>query len=75
MILAFKTKFPDGTTTDFVNKILNGSKIHTLRQGERWQAGYFVHYGSRTAGCIYTTGCGKGVQGCKAGNNHRQWFC
>jgi hypothetical protein len=43
MILAFKKTFPDSTATDFENKILQGSKIHTLREGERWQEGYFIH--------------------------------
>ncbi len=43
MILAFKQTFPDGTATNYENKIIEGSKIHTLREGNRWQEGYFIH--------------------------------
>jgi len=39
MILGFKTKFQDGTLTDFEKKILSGQKIHTFREGERWKKG------------------------------------
>lgn len=43
MVLSFKTKFPDGTPTDFVRKILDGQKIHTLRAGTRWWSGDKIH--------------------------------
>lgn len=41
MILSFKTKFPNGTPTNFKEKILAGEKIHTLREDEhnRWHKG------------------------------------
>ena len=42
MILGFKEKFADGTPTNFVNKILKGEKIHSIRKGERWKAGTLI---------------------------------
>ena len=46
MILAFKTKFDDGTPTNFVEKILSGKKIHTIRGdvNSRWGKGRMINY-------------------------------
>lgn len=44
MILGFKTIW--ATTkkpTNFVELILSGEKIHTLRKGNRWKAGNMIH--------------------------------
>lgn len=45
MILGFKTHV-DGNETGFVDKILAGQKIHTLREDpdERWQVGMKIHF-------------------------------
>ena len=43
MILSFKTKFPNGKQTEFVPKILGGIKIHSLREGDRWKEGDYIH--------------------------------
>jgi hypothetical protein len=45
MILGFKTTFTDGTPTDFVEKILAGSKIHSLRKDphDRWRKSTHIH--------------------------------
>ena len=43
MILGFKTHFDDGVPTNFVEKILSGEKIHTLRQSNRWKTGMYLH--------------------------------
>jgi hypothetical protein len=50
MILNFSTELPDGTPTNFADKILAGNKIHTIRKGNRWKAGDLIHFstGSRT---------------------------
>lgn len=52
MILGFKTKivgsFPaygiEGDPTFFVEKILAGKKIHTLRMPGRWKVGNKIHF-------------------------------
>lgn len=51
MILSFKKNFPDKSPTGFVQKILSGQKIHSMRNGERWKAGHYIHMatGTRTA--------------------------
>lgn len=47
MILGFKTKFPWGKPTNFVEKITKQPeftpKIHTLREGDRWEPGKTIH--------------------------------
>lgn len=45
MILSFKKKFPWGTPTDFEQKILSGTKIHTIREDPhgRWKPGRKAH--------------------------------
>jgi len=43
MVLGFMTKFPDGTPTNFIQKIFEEEKIHTIRRGERWKAGMTIH--------------------------------
>ena len=50
MILGFKKRFEDGEPTNFKEKILAGEKIHSMREGYRWKAGYYIHmaYGVRT---------------------------
>lgn len=50
MILSFKQKFKDGTPTNFKEKILAGTKIHTLRESDRITEGMYLHmaYGVRT---------------------------
>ena len=46
MNLGFKTEFPDGTPTNFVQKILDGEKIHTIRldNNDRWGNGLTIHF-------------------------------
>jgi len=53
MLLGFKTKFPNTTPTNFKEKILDGTKIHTIRAGNRWKPGMKIHYaiGVRTKNC------------------------
>jgi hypothetical protein len=45
MNLSFKTEFPWGGPTGFIDKILGGTKIHTIRTdlGKRWQPGRTAH--------------------------------
>lgn len=43
MTLSFKTKFDNGTETNFPDKILSGQKIHTIRKKGRWKAGIILH--------------------------------
>jgi hypothetical protein len=51
VILGFKTSFPWGGKTNFVEKILASQnpfinyipKLHTVREGQRWKPGYFIH--------------------------------
>lgn len=43
MVLGFMQKFKDGTPTNFIEKILTGEKIHTIRGGERWRDGMEIH--------------------------------
>lgn len=48
MILGFKTKFPWGTATEFIKKILKYEgykpKIHTLRGNFRFKPGMVIHF-------------------------------
>ena len=46
MTLSFSQKFPDKSPTLFVEKILSGSKIHTIRKDEkdRWKVGTNIHF-------------------------------
>ena len=54
MILGFKTKWPDGRPTNFVEKIQacfkhekhldNIPKIHTFRKGNRWRVGRWIQF-------------------------------
>ena len=52
MILSFSTKFKNGRPTGFVEKILSGKKIHSIRIDPhgRWKEGRVIHYatGART---------------------------
>lgn len=58
MILGFKKQMPDGTETNFKEKIYAGvgliqgymPKLHSIREGERWSEGDIIHmaYGVRT---------------------------
>lgn len=57
MILGFKQKFPDGSDTNFREKILASvapsefiPKIHSIRAGRRWRPGMSIQmaYGVRT---------------------------
>lgn len=59
MILGFKRNFPWGPETKFMQKIIASRpsgfkvatpKVHTIRAGNRWQPGRFIHfaYGQRT---------------------------
>lgn len=50
MILAF-TPIINNRPTFFKEKILSGSKIHTIRKGEKWNAGDSIHmvYGRGTS--------------------------
>jgi hypothetical protein len=43
MVLGFSTGFADGTPTNFVEKILKGEKITTIRKGDRWRPGMRIH--------------------------------
>lgn len=42
MILGFKTKFDDGTVTEFVEQILNEQKLHSMIEGDRWREGMSI---------------------------------
>lgn len=42
MLLGFKQQFPNGSPTHFVEKILDGTKKHTIRKGHRWRAGMSI---------------------------------
>ncbi len=46
MILSYKKQFPWGKSTDFKRKILEGSKIHTIREDPhgRWRSGKHIHH-------------------------------
>lgn len=46
MILSFKKQFPWGKPTDFEQKILSRTKIHTIREDPhgRWNAGRHIHF-------------------------------
>jgi hypothetical protein len=46
MNLGCKTEFKDGKPTNFVNKILDGFKIHTIRldSKNRWKKGTKIHF-------------------------------
>lgn len=48
MILGFKTQFPWGAPTHFEEKITKQPgfrpKIHTLREGERWEPGDLINF-------------------------------
>lgn len=50
MILGFKKHFADKTETLLAEKILSGEKIHSLREGDRWEEGNSIQmaYGVRT---------------------------
>ena len=75
MILGFKTKWPDGRPTHFVEKIQacfkhekhldNIPKIHTFRKGNRWRVGRWIQFatGVRTPKyhCLVESQC-MGVQ-------------
>jgi len=39
MIIGYKTKFKNGTPTNFVDRIMCERKKHTIRLGFRWKAG------------------------------------
>lgn len=46
MILSYKKQFPWQKPTDFKKKILEGAKIHTIREDlhGRWSAGKHIHH-------------------------------
>ncbi len=46
MILSFKKQFPWKAPTNFEQRILSGSKIHTIREDPhgRWKAGRKIHF-------------------------------
>lgn len=52
MIISYKKQFPWGKPTDFKKKIMEGVKIHTIREDPhgRWIAGKHIHHahGART---------------------------
>lgn len=50
MILGFKQHFTDKSPTLFKEQILSGKKIHSMREGDRWEAGMSIQmaYGVRT---------------------------
>lgn len=45
MILSFKSRFPNGSQTNFENKIMDLSKRHTIREDKmnRWKKGIKIH--------------------------------
>jgi hypothetical protein len=43
MILGFRTQFK-GKSTGFVDKILSGVKIHSMREGSRWRIGMPIQF-------------------------------
>ena len=44
MLLSFKRNYPWGGETNFVQKIIQGEKIHTFRIGDRWRPGMFIDF-------------------------------
>lgn len=46
MILGFSKTFPWGEPTNFVDKIKDGEKIHTIREdkNQRWREGMEIHF-------------------------------
>lgn len=46
MIISYKKQFPWGKPTNFKQKILDGTKIHTMREDKlgRWKAGRHIHH-------------------------------
>lgn len=67
MILSFSKNFPWGDPTNFEQKIIEGTKIHTIREDphNRWKPGMKIHAatGVRTKNynCFYEDEC-TGVQ-------------
>lgn len=61
MNLGFKKKYPWGKPTLFKEKILSGTKIHSIREDKkrRWKVGMLIHmaYGIRTK--FYECFCNK----------------
>ena len=63
MILSFSKKFPWGQPTNFEQKIIEGTKIHTIREDlhDRWKPGMKIHAatGVRTKkyNCFYEDEC------------------
>jgi len=57
MILGFKTKFPNGTPTEFIEKIMNCSKKHTIRTdaSNRWKKDREIQFatGVRTKNYVH----------------------
>jgi hypothetical protein len=43
MILGFRTEF-NGKPTGFVEKIISGVKIHSMREGNRWRIGMPIQF-------------------------------
>lgn len=61
MILGFKTEFPWGEPTGFPEKISKRIKIHSIRDGNRWKQGNWIHYAtgvrSKNYDCFYQDIC------------------
>lgn len=74
MILGFKTIHPvTKEPTGFVNKILQGKKIHSIREGNRWSEDWFIHFatGVRTKNYKqFHTATVKSVQDIVINNGH-----
>lgn len=62
MVLGFKTHFPDGSPTNFVEAILSGRKIHSIRSGTRWRKGMSIHMATGVRTKSYHQFCIKVVQ-------------
>jgi hypothetical protein len=55
MVLGFKTISPiTKQPTKFQEKIVEGKKIHTIREGDRWRAGMKIHFATGVRTKRYT---------------------
>lgn len=68
MVLNFSKTTPWGDPTNFEQLILSGEKIHTIRKGNRWSSGDFIHMstGSRTPNYNQFNADRKDLQICKS---------
>jgi len=53
MILGFRTTDKSGNKTGFVEKILDGKKVHSIRNGTRWRTGMSIQFATGVRTKIY----------------------